>query len=313
MTETQDESGTMTADLMTNMMVFFMVIVLILVLTVQVGGASVAKLRAQLAYMVKNQATLASEAAGNKADAENARKDAAADRKAAADAKDRADAATKTANDAEDKARKTKDQLDAARKARSIAVMFAIDTSASMGKSVSDFTHTMGNATESFPEALWRFKVGFVPYRQGNLRTFGPVLIKRRRDDRGKSIGEALEFVESVDVVSKNANIVEAVQTAMKQLDGIADGSRQCLVIIADTSATEMPHYTSRTNARLIAEVRRWANSSVADRRVLALYTGADNPHRDLFVRLGQSNAKSVFGTNSSDMFPLLFNAAFKE
>lgn len=308
---TRDDSfGTMNSDMLSIVVLFLLLIVFYFMITVSLNGRVEAMLEAQLQRAVYRAAAATVRAAGQEADLEILGK-------AVKKHKQEVELAKELAMEAQRERSKLEQENQAAeeeaRRSKSVAVTIAIDGTGSVQKILPDLTRTIVNVTESMPEALVSFQIGFVVYRNGQLIKFPSTRVVRREIDGGASIDKVLAFVKSIESIGGKANIDEGVAQAMKQLDAIADGSKQCLMIAGDVACGEMGHHSASSNIRMIAAVRKWSQATDADRRVLALHVGADDAHRQVYQDLGSSNPKSVFGTSASDMFLLIFNAAFKD
>lgn len=309
--KTHDDSfGTLNSDMLSIVVLFLLLIIFYFMITVSLNGRVEAMLEAELQRAIHRAAIASVKAVGQEADIEILGKEV--EKHQAAEK-----LAREMARDAERERNKLKQENQAAeeqtRRSKSVAVMIALDGTGSVVNILPDLVRTIVNVTESMPEALSSFKIGFVVYRNGELIKFPPMKIVRRQTDGGRSIDKVLSFVKGIKSAGVRANIDEGVAHAMQELNAIADGSKQCLMIAGDVACGEMEQHSASSNIRMVATVRKWSQATNADRRVLALHVGADDAHRAVYQDLGSSNSKSVFGTSTSDMFLLIFNAAFKE
>lgn len=206
---------------------------------------------------------------------------------------------------------KTQASLDKAREAEAVAVSIAVDCTGSMQQAIADLNRSIELIAESMPKALRSFKLGIVCYRDGETIEFPIQEIFRRQDDGGASINELRKFIQQIKAEGGSANIDDGLSGCMRQLDS-QTGARQCLMLLGDVAPGELPNHTPSHVRSMNSDIKSWANDKGRDRRILALYTGnAASDDRVFYEELATVNDKCVFGTSTSEMFRLVFEAAF--
>lgn len=227
--------------------------------------------------------------------------------------KDERDAASAIAADAKLAAAQASERADAVEKklkqGTPIRLIVLLDLSASMAEGLSRLREAIAQLAELAPRVT-RFEIGVVAFRETPVAVLPLTTIGTDSNDVGLS--KVRSFLSGLETVTGYSGIDLAAVEALTMLAAAPyAGEREVLAVLADVGPGEKQSHTANSAADLVSELALWASDPARDRRIVSLYTGAqDSEHRSFFQQLGQL-PEAVYSEQSSGILPAVFQASF--